>query len=473
MLFCIVLLHAGFLPALFVFLTWSLPGAIGMCALSVGVQRINQLLPAPAYALLSGLNASTVGIIALAATQLSEKAVKTQFLRVLVIFGACAGVCYNKLWYFPVLMLVGGLAAVVWDLRLERWIGKTKAKWQRRKRDPDSLLEEENNVSELRNVESGTQTDTANTQTGNTANTQTDTANAHTDTTNTQQLVQRRTASAASTPTPTNQEPQPSRSENETKDATESRETQTSTVVATPHSVPLFTGITIIIVFFISFAAVLIIRGTLSNPPHAFSVFANFYLAGTIIFGGGPVVIPLLREYVVQPGWVSARDFLIGLAIIQSFPGPNFNFAVFLGGLAVLSDNNVAAGPHRGSWMVLGAILGFVGIFLPGLALAVGVQAIWRVIRKINWVVGFLKGVNATAVGLVFTAVYRLWEIGLLNKQASSGESLGNYPWWVVIAGLTYSASRWFGSPAAVSIIGGGILGLLWYAAVGRWTQRN
>src|SRR6266480_196455 len=192
MLFCIVLLHAGFLPALFVFLTWSLPGAIGMCALSVGVQRINQLLPAPAYALLSGLNASTVGIIALAATQLSEKAVKTQFLRVLVIFGACAGVCYNKLWYFPVLMLVGGLAAVVWDLRLERWIGKTKAKWQRRKRDPDSLLEEENNVSELRNVESGTQTDTANTQTGNTANTQTDTANAHTDTTNTQQLVQRR-----------------------------------------------------------------------------------------------------------------------------------------------------------------------------------------------------------------------------------------------------------------------------------------
>lgn len=57
------------------------------------------------------------------------------------------------------------------------------------------------------------------------------------------------------------------------------------------------------------------------------------YLAGTVIFGGGPVVIPMLRSYVVDPGWVSSRDFLIGLAIIQAFPGPNFNFAVFLNAL--------------------------------------------------------------------------------------------------------------------------------------------
>jgi chromate transport protein ChrA len=452
MLFCLVLLHAGFLPALFVFLTWSLPGAIGMCALSVGVQHINQLLPAPVYALLSGLNSSTVGIIALAATQLSEKAAKTKFLRILVIFGACAGLCYNALWYFPVLMLIGGLAAVVWDSRLERWIGKMKVKWKRRKRNPDSLAEE-SNATELRNVESDPQTDATNTQTAASG-----------------QLVQRRSTSASTSnhPSLTNQEPQPSGSHNEVKDSTQSHETQPPTVATTPHNIPLFTGITVIIVFFISFAAVLIIRGTLSNPPHGLSVFTNFYLAGTIIFGGGPVVIPLLREYVVQPGWVSPRDFLIGLAIIQSFPGPNFNFAVFLGGLAVLSDKDVATGHHRGSWMVLGACLGYIGIFVPGLTLAVGVQSIWRVLREKSWVVGFLRGVNATAVGLVFTAVYRLWEIGHLNEKASSGESLGNDPWWLVIAALTYCASRWFGSPAAASIIGGGVLGLVWYGAVGR-----
>ena len=61
------------------------------------------------------------------------------------------------------------------------------------------------------------------------------------------------------------------------------------------------------------------------------------YLAGTIIFGGGPVVIPLLREYIVSEGWVSPRDFLIGLALIQGFPGPNFNFAVYLGGLTAIN----------------------------------------------------------------------------------------------------------------------------------------
>jgi chromate transport protein ChrA len=58
------------------------------------------------------------------------------------------------------------------------------------------------------------------------------------------------------------------------------------------------------------------LRGTLKSPPRGFSLFANLYLAVTIIFGGGPVVIPLLREYVVYEGWVSSRDFLLGLAII-------------------------------------------------------------------------------------------------------------------------------------------------------------
>ena len=62
--------------------------------------------------------------------------------------------------------------------------------------------------------------------------------------------------------------------------------------------------------------ALLVLRSQLPNPPRALSIFANLYLAGTIIFGGGPVVIPLLRTYIVAEGWVSSRDFLIGLAVI-------------------------------------------------------------------------------------------------------------------------------------------------------------
>ncbi|PUU78339.1 hypothetical protein B9Z19DRAFT_957992, partial [Tuber borchii] len=69
--------------------------------------------------------------------------------------------------------------------------------------------------------------------------------------------------------------------------------------------------------------ALMVVPG-LDNTPLEFHLFANIYLAGTIILGGEPVVIPLLHEYVVGHGWVSSRDFLLGLAIIQDFPGPNF-----------------------------------------------------------------------------------------------------------------------------------------------------
>lgn len=122
----------------------SLPGAVGMYALSLGVQRINKVLPVPVYALLSGLNSAIVGIIALAAIQLAERSITDRLTRVLVIFGACAGLCYNALWYFPLLMSVGGLAAVVWDGWMSQRIGKAIALRLRKKRrnDPEGLAAE-------------------------------------------------------------------------------------------------------------------------------------------------------------------------------------------------------------------------------------------------------------------------------------------------------------------------------------------
>lgn len=113
-----------------------------MYALSLGVQRIDETLPLPVYALLSGLNASTVGIIALAAVQLAEKAIKDKLTRILVVFGACAGLCYNALWFFPLLMLVGGLASVIWDGWMSQKIGKAREALKRRKQNRESAAEE-------------------------------------------------------------------------------------------------------------------------------------------------------------------------------------------------------------------------------------------------------------------------------------------------------------------------------------------
>lgn len=107
-----------------------------MYALSLGVQNIGETLPLPVYALLSGLNSSTVGIIALAAVQLAEKAIRDKLTRILVIFGACAGLCYNALWFFPSLLIIGGLATVVWDGWMAQQIRRLKMAWQRRHSRP-------------------------------------------------------------------------------------------------------------------------------------------------------------------------------------------------------------------------------------------------------------------------------------------------------------------------------------------------
>lgn len=143
MAFCIALIHAGMLPAMLAFLIWALPGAVGMFALALGVQRIDEILPAPVYALLSGLNASTVGIIALAAVQLAEKAITDRLTRMLVILGACAGLCYNALWYFPLLMAIGGIITVAWDLWMRATAGRVKAGFERRRRNRQREEEEE------------------------------------------------------------------------------------------------------------------------------------------------------------------------------------------------------------------------------------------------------------------------------------------------------------------------------------------
>jgi len=409
-----------------------------MYGLSLGVQRMNQILPSPVYALLSGLNASTVGIIALAAVQLAEKAIKDDITRILVIFGACAGVCYNALWFFPVLMVIGGLATFLWDGHLKPQIAKFKAR-RRRQSTPDGFAEDtaEDNAVPLEESSSPPN------------------------------VIQRRANGSSSK--------QPAKAE-----INAPSESSTHGLPEAPakkdHIIRIWVGVPIFIAFFgkysygapistelmvllASFIAVLLVRGLLRPLPISFSLFANMYLAGTIIFGGGPVVIPLLRSYVVDPGWVSSRDFLLGLAIIQALPGPNFNFAVYLGALTLQRSRYPT---------IIGSLIAFIGIFFPGLTLAMAVQGFWRVMRIKQWVVNVLRGVNATAVGLVFTAVYRLWEIGYLTPEVSSGQSLALNPWWVVVVAVTYAESAWFKVPPPLAIVIGAVLGLCWYGAVGR-----
>jgi chromate transport protein ChrA len=392
-------------------------------------------LPPIVYALLSGMNSSTVGVIALAAVQLAGKAINDRITRILVLFGACAGLCYNAIWFFPVLIVIGGAVTVIWDIWLRQQIGKLRAGYaakRRRARNEGGDAEESTTTQDIPLAE-GLQVRRP-------------------------EAVKRKVHAGSSTDRimPVEDSAGPSRSQ-EHRSAADVTEVTTIADTKT-HNIPVKIGLSLIVGFLLSFIVVMVIRGTVDVRGRAFDLFSNMYLAGTIIFGGGPVVIPLLRSYVVDPGWVSPRDFLLGLAIIQAFPGPNFNFSVYLGALTLASTSVPT---------VFGALLAFVAIFSPGIILAVGAQSIWQAMRTKSWVLSLLRGINATAVGLVFTAVYRLWEIGYLTPESSDGKSLALEPWWVVVAAVTYAETAWFNVPPAFAILFGAILGLGWYGAVG------
>ncbi|KAK1673845.1 chromate transporter [Colletotrichum godetiae] len=449
MLYCINLIQNGFLGAIVAFMIWSLPGALGMYGLSLGVSNIGPSLPRAVYALLSGLNAATVGIIAQAAMELSDKAITDKLTRTLVFLSAAAGIIYNAIWFFPILMCTAGCSAVVYDYR---WIHKPAIRARGMLRALLGKKQEEPSRTASRDGEVGGDIELP--------------------------LTRRRP-----TPHVTNSGStgishaslQPSSSDHRIMNASSfERGASTSPLEAEvrraladsePRTIPKEfqlhfswkAGTAIIATFFTTFIAVMTIRGVISDLPVLYRLFSNLYLAGTIIFGGGPVVIPLLREYVVAEGWVSPRDFLIGLAIAQSFPGPNFNFAVFLGGLTAV---------NAGHSTITGAAIAFIGIFTPGLILVHGTIGVWGALRSRPWVRAVVRGVNASAVGLIYTAVYRIWQVGFLDKGFQSGRSLGDDPWWVIVTATAYVGGRYYRLAAPLAVLLGAIMGLVRYGVV-------
>jgi chromate transporter len=129
------------------------------------------------------------------------------------------------------------------------------------------------------------------------------------------------------------------------------------------------------------------------------ALFEAFYRSGALVFGGGHVVLPLLREAVVVPGWVSDDVFLAGYGAAQAVPGPLFTFAAYLGAV-------VTPQPHG----LAGAALGLVAIFLPGMLVLVGTLPFWDALRRRVSAQAIMRGVNAAVVGLLGAALYHpLW----------------------------------------------------------------
>jgi len=125
------------------------------------------------------------------------------------------------------------------------------------------------------------------------------------------------------------------------------------------------------------------------------TVVDAFYRAGALVFGGGHVVLPLLEEAVVSPGWVGEEAFLAGYGAAQAVPGPMFAIASYLGALL--------PGANGG---LLGATMATLAIFLPGFLLLAGVLPFWSRIVSRPSAARAVAGVNAAVVGLLAAAFY-------------------------------------------------------------------
>jgi chromate transporter len=162
-----------------------------------------------------------------------------------------------------------------------------------------------------------------------------------------------------------------------------------------PISVPISprSGMLALAVFFLLLAGLPILNRLTGSQGLA--LFEAFYRSGALVFGGGHVVLPLLREATVAHGWISDDVFLAGYGAAQAVPGPLFTFSAYLGAVMGPPPNGLA-----------GAVISLIAIFLPGILVLIGTLPFWETFRKRAWAQAVMRGVNAAVVGLLGAALY-------------------------------------------------------------------
>ena len=189
---------------------------------------------------------------------------------------------------------------------------------------------------------------------------------------------------------------------------------------------------------FVALLVALPIGRELTGSP-SLALFDSFFRAGSLVFGGGHVVLPLLQSEVVPPGWVTSEEFVAGYGAAQAVPGPLFTFAAYLGAVR---------GPHPHG--LAGATIALVAIFLPSFLLIVGTLPFWDALRARAGFQGALRGINAAVVGLLLAALYQpVWTSAIrgpwdfaLALAAFGLLALAKTPAWLVVV-LTAAGGAW------------------------------
>lgn len=182
-------------------------------------------------------------------------------------------------------------------------------------------------------------------------------------------------------------------------------------------------------VFFMLLAGLPVLSHVSGN--HTLNLLDSFYRAGSLVFGGGHVVLPLLQSGVVTPGWITNDQFLAGYGAAQAIPGPLFTFAAYLG--AVME-------PQPNGWA--GAALCVFAIFLPSFLLIAGAMPFWESVRKYQGAQSCMRGINAAVVGILLAALYT--PVGTSGITSAADFALaaaafflltsGKAPSWLIVA---------------------------------------
>ncbi len=174
-------------------------------------------------------------------------------------------------------------------------------------------------------------------------------------------------------------------------------------------------------------------------PSPLLAMVDAFYRAGSLVFGGGHVVLPLLQAEVVPTGWVDGDAFLAGYGAAQAVPGPLFTFAAFLG-----ASMNQAPG----GW--LGGLVALLAIFLPSFLLVLGALPFWEQLRRNRRTQAALMGVNAAVVGLLLAALYQPVWTSAIHRPEDFGLAL-----------VALTALLFWKLPPWLVVLGSGALGAL------------
>jgi chromate transporter len=164
-----------------------------------------------------------------------------------------------------------------------------------------------------------------------------------------------------------------------------------------------------------------------------FTLFENTYRMGSLVFGGGNTLVPMaLEQYVKHKPRMTNEEFNTGLGLLQAMPGPVFNISVYFNGIAMKNFGYGIPG------QLLGCIIGFIGIFLPGLLFVFFVHPIWGRLKRYPIMMRALDGIIAAATGFVISALV----VMVLLLSEKSPQLYTNLIWWLVFAGSSFYLNK-------------------------------